>query len=89
MPFSFGCDFIAKIEKAARSISEDFTMKKEFYAHSREGSPPEDWHKLEDHLKSVAELARKFASQFNAGDWGYLAGLWKRLKREYKGGGLL
>jgi len=75
MPFSFGCDFIAKIEKAAGSISKDFTMKKEFYAHSREGKPSEDWHKLEDHLKSVAELASKFASQFNAGDWGYLAEL--------------
>jgi CRISPR-associated endonuclease/helicase Cas3 len=51
-------------------------MKKEYYAHSREGEPLENWHRLEDHLKSAAELARKFAADFNAGDWGYLAGLW-------------
>ena len=68
MPFSFGCDFIAKIEKAEGSISEDFTMKKEFYAHSKEGKPPEDWHKLEDHLKKAAETARTFAEVLNW-DW--------------------
>lgn len=50
-------------------------MKQEFYAHSRDGKPPEEWHRLEDHLKAVAELARRFANDFNAGDWGYLAGL--------------
>ena len=54
-------------------------MKNEFYAHSLEGKPPDDWQKLEDHLKNVAELARKFADVFGAGDWGYLAGLWHDL----------
>ncbi|MDI7260514.1 MAG: CRISPR-associated endonuclease Cas3'' [Thermodesulfobacteriota bacterium] len=54
-------------------------MKNEYYAHSREGRPPEDWHKLEDHLKKVAEMARTFADDFNAGDWAYLAGLWHDL----------
>ena len=49
---------------------------KEYYAHSREGKPPEDWHRLEDHLKEVAEMARKFEDNFGAGDWGHLAGLW-------------
>jgi hypothetical protein len=39
-------------------------MKKEFYAHSREGKPPEEWHRLEDHLKEVAEMARGFANTF-------------------------
>jgi len=48
---------------------------KEYYAHSREGKPLEDWHRVEDHLKKVSEMARGFASGFNAGDWGYLAGL--------------
>lgn len=33
----------------------------EFYAHSLPGKPRSEWHKLEDHLKSTAELARKFA----------------------------
>jgi len=51
-------------------------MKDEFYAHSREGKPPEDWHRLEDHLNRVAEMARKFADDFNAGDWAYRMGLW-------------
>jgi len=51
-------------------------MKDEFYAHSREGKPPEDWHRLEDHLKKVAEMARTFAEDFNAGDWAYVVGLW-------------
>ena len=49
-------------------------MKDEFYAHSREGKPPEEWHRLEDHLNAVAEMARKFGNEFKAGDWAYLAG---------------
>ena len=51
-------------------------MRDKYYAHSREGKPPEDWHRLEDHLEKVAEMARRFADDFYAGDWGYLAGLW-------------
>jgi CRISPR-associated endonuclease/helicase Cas3 len=50
-------------------------MKNEFYAHSLDGEPPETWHRLEDHLKNVAEIARRFAEDFNAGDWGYLSRL--------------
>lgn len=53
-------------------------MEKEYYAHSKEGKPPRDWHKLEDHLNEVAEIARDFANDFNAGDWAYLAGLTPR-----------
>jgi hypothetical protein len=34
--FSVNGDLIAKTEKAAGSISEDFIMKNEFYAHSRD-----------------------------------------------------
>jgi len=51
-------------------------MNKQFYAHSLEGKPPSEWQPLEEHLKNVAEMARSFAESFNAGDWGYLAGLW-------------
>lgn len=50
-----------------------------YYAHSLDGRPKEDWHRLEDHLRSVAKLARKFAEDFGAGDWGYVAGLWHDL----------
>jgi CRISPR-associated endonuclease/helicase Cas3 len=53
-------------------------MKNEFYAHSREGKPSEEWHRLEYHLKKVAEMAQEFASDFGAGDWAYLAGLRSR-----------
>jgi len=40
-------------------------MKTESYAHSKEGEPPEHWHRLEDHLRRVAELASSFAEDFN------------------------
>jgi CRISPR-associated endonuclease/helicase Cas3 len=54
-------------------------MKDEYYAYSREGKPPKDWHRLEDHLKAVAEMAGTFAEDFRAGNWGYLACLWHDL----------
>ena len=54
-------------------------MDKIFYAHSKEGEPPERWQVLEEHLKNVAEMAQGFAEKFGAGEWGYLAGLWHDL----------
>lgn len=51
-------------------------MTEPFYAHTKNNEPPDRWQTLEDHLKQVAELARSFADEFGAGDWGYLAGLW-------------
>lgn len=57
-------------------LSEKTMQDKKYYAHSIEGKPPKDWQRLEDHLKNVAEMARRFADDFNAGDWGYLAGVW-------------
>lgn len=51
-------------------------MTGSFYAHTKDDKPPESWQSLEDHLRCVAELARSFAENFGAGDWGYLAGLW-------------
>ena len=39
-------------------------MKEEFYAHSREGKPPAEWNRLEDHLNRVAEMARDFTKEF-------------------------
>lgn len=46
-----------------------------YYAHSREGEPPERWQSLDEHLKNVADLAGDFASSFDAKKWGYCAGL--------------
>lgn len=51
----------------------------EFYAHSDPNRPITEWHKLEDHLRATAKLAREFAELFGAGDWAYLAGLWHDL----------
>lgn len=51
----------------------------DYYAHSVEGKPPEEWHRLEDHLKGTAELAARFAAKFGCEEWGYLAGLWHDL----------
>ncbi|HBH86264.1 MAG TPA: hypothetical protein DDY17_01500 [Syntrophaceae bacterium] len=54
-------------------------IEKRYYAHTKEGRPPEEWQALDEHLKSVAAMALLFADSFNAGDWAYLAGLWHDL----------
>lgn len=46
----------------------------QFYAHSKEGQPKEQWQPLERHLENVANLAGKFAREFDAEEWGRLAG---------------
>ena len=46
-----------------------------FYAHSKEGEPPEKWQRLEDHLRNVAEKMKGFASTFGMWEWGNIAGL--------------
>lgn len=48
----------------------------EFYAHSIDGKPVEEWHRLEAHLIGTAKLAASFAAEFGCGEWGRLAGLW-------------
>lgn len=56
-----------------------------YYAHTDPNQPgkrPEEgasWQRLDEHLKSTAKLARQFAAAFEAGDWGYIAGLWHDL----------
>ena len=54
-------------------------MNSEYYAHTLEKKPPSECQPLEEHLKNVAELARRFADVFGAGDLAYLAGLWHDL----------
>jgi CRISPR-associated endonuclease/helicase Cas3 len=46
----------------------------EFYAHSIDRKPVDEWHRLEEHLKGTAELAASFAAEFGCGEWGRLAG---------------
>jgi CRISPR-associated endonuclease/helicase Cas3 len=49
----------------------------EYFAHSRLGTPPgPTWELLEAHLIRVAEMAGRFAENFDSKEWGYLAGLW-------------
>ncbi|MBN2559315.1 MAG: hypothetical protein JXQ75_00090 [Phycisphaerae bacterium] len=50
------------------------SMGSDYYAHSREGRPQEDWHRLDHHLKHTAELAAEFAKPFGWEYWGYPAG---------------
>jgi len=50
-----------------------------YYAHSLEGQPPEEWQLLKDHLNNVAEMAAEFAAPFGGGEWARLAGLWHDL----------
>jgi CRISPR-associated endonuclease/helicase Cas3 len=51
-------------------------MLMKYYAHSIDGKPVDDWHRLEEHLKGTAELAASFAAEFACGEWGYLEGVW-------------
>lgn len=43
-----------------------------FYAHSVDGRPPDEWQRLEEHLKGTAELAAEFAAEFECTEWGRL-----------------
>jgi CRISPR-associated endonuclease/helicase Cas3 len=52
---------------------------KQYFAHSLEGRPEDEWQTLEAHLCNTAELAGKFAHAFGAAEWGWLAGLWHDL----------
>jgi len=47
---------------------------KDFYAHSLPGQPEDNWQKLEDHLRQVAEKAAEFAEPFQSADWAWNAG---------------
>ncbi|MCX7016722.1 MAG: CRISPR-associated endonuclease Cas3'' [Candidatus Sumerlaeota bacterium] len=52
----------------------------ECFARSLEGSSdPAKWQPLEAHLWETADFAADFASAFDSGEWGRLAGLWHDL----------
>lgn len=46
-----------------------------YYAHSTKNPDKSDWQLLNDHLENVAKLASEYASDFNAGEFAYAAGL--------------
>lgn len=57
------------------------SIHNKYYAHTDPQKPTEtpeeggNWQELKDHLEGTAKLAEKFASEFGAGQWGYIAGL--------------
>lgn len=44
------------------------------YAHSKENTSQEQWHRLDEHLQAVAAMAADFAAGFASGDWAWNAG---------------
>ncbi|MCC7182180.1 MAG: CRISPR-associated endonuclease Cas3'', partial [Rhodocyclaceae bacterium] len=48
------------------------------WAHSL-SSPAPGWHRLDQHLQAVAELAAAHSDPFGGRDWAHLAGLWHDL----------
>ncbi len=57
----------------------EWILLKTHYAHTLRGRPKADWHPLMVHLEGSARLAEQFASAFDSGEWGRLAGLWHDL----------
>ncbi|MFW5997004.1 MAG: CRISPR-associated helicase Cas3' [Lentisphaeria bacterium] len=49
------------------------------YAHSIAERPLSEWQPLKEHLQNVADKSARFAEDFGAGDWAYIAGLWHDL----------
>lgn len=43
-------------------------MEEIYFAHSLEGKPPEQWQRLDEYLKNVANLAH----ELGAVEWGYV-----------------
>lgn len=60
-------------------MTTDEAEHESYYAHTHDRRPRQEWHLLDEHLKSVAETASRFAAAFGAPDWGYAAGLWHDL----------
>ena len=51
------------------------------YAHSKNDKG--EWHLLEEHLNSVAEISSEFASKFNARDLGYFVGKYHDIGKKH------
>jgi CRISPR-associated endonuclease/helicase Cas3 len=50
-------------------------MNDRFYAHSKDGEPPERWQTLGQHLTHVAEIALNFSAIFQSDSWLQTAGI--------------
>lgn len=45
-----------------------------YYAHSKDGEPPDHWQPLEQHLENVATRAAEFAQPFGGEEWARILG---------------
>ena len=69
---------IAKIKRGSSdekqtALQKPLDSEHKFIAHVRQiGDKSWQVHLLDDHLKSVAVLAQRFAQPFGTGDWAYL-----------------
>jgi CRISPR-associated endonuclease/helicase Cas3 len=48
----------------------------QYYAHTKQGHPPETWEPLEDHLTLVAKFCSEFAASIGASEFGRALGVW-------------
>src|SRR3954454_19805662 len=44
------------------------------YAHTLPNAPREKWEPLDEDVSQVAQLCQRFAAEFGAGEWGWIAG---------------
>lgn len=62
---------------------EDIPVMKQFYAHSTNSQGQR--HRLDDHLKEVVALSKKYDNKCSARDRAYWSGLWQINKIALKG----
>jgi CRISPR-associated endonuclease/helicase Cas3 len=60
--------------KSAPPSVTAFAESTAFYAHSAENRPQSEWHRLEDHLRAVAQMAEQFAQTCIPPGWACLTG---------------
>lgn len=54
-------------------LSKIVTLAPMLYAHSKQDSPPKEWHSLETHLRETANKAQAFAASWGTGEWAWNA----------------
>ena len=50
-------------------------MTQKYYAHSKDGCPPEEWQVLEEHLKEVARVGKIICSRIRVRGMGKACGV--------------
>src|SRR5258708_25518337 len=68
-------NFLATESMIDGELARKLVAKRDYYAHSGHGVPPDGWQLLKAHLDNVAGEARAKASKFGAGGLAYAAGV--------------